>query len=276
MGLKKIIIVQNKIDIVSKERALESYKEIKEFVKGTIYENAVIVPISAQQGANVDVLIETIEKHIPTPERKLDKDPLMFIARSFDINKPGSNPLKMVGGVLGGALFRGKFAVGDEIEIKPGMVYQERNQQKWKSITAKITGLKTGNESVKQVVPGGSIGVLTGLDPSIVKSDSLTGNVAGRVGKLPLVLNEFKLEVHLLDRVVGSKEDLEVKPIKLHETLMLNVNSAATVGVVMNIKKKLVVCALKRPICVGYGARITISRLIGQRFRLIGYGVLKE
>jgi small GTP-binding protein len=29
-----IIIVQNKIDLVSKEQALENYKEIKEFIKG--------------------------------------------------------------------------------------------------------------------------------------------------------------------------------------------------------------------------------------------------
>ncbi len=276
MDLKKIIVLQNKIDIVSKERAIENYKEIKEFLKGTKYENAPIIPISAQQGANVDKVIEAIEKFIPTPERFLEKDPLMFIARSFDINKPGSDPLKMVGGILGGALFRGKLKIGDKIEIKPGQIYQEKNQQKWEPIIATIIALKTGGQDVDQVVPGGSIGVLTSLDPSIVKSDSLTGNVAGHKGKLPKVLNEFKLEVHLLDRVVGTKDELEVKPIKLRETLMLNVNSAATIGIVQNIKKNTIQCTLKRPICVGYGARITISRLIGQRFRLIGYGILKE
>ncbi len=276
MGLKKVIVLQNKIDIVSKERALENYQEIKEFLKGTIYENSPIIPISAQQGANMDLVIETIEKHIPTPERNLDKDPLMFIARSFDINKPGSDPFKMVGGVLGGALFRGKFKIGDEIEIKPGQVYEERNKQTWEPIKTKIIGLKTGGDSVDEVKPGGSIGVLTSLDPSIVKSDSLTGNVVGHVNKLPEVLDEFKLEVNLLKRVVGTRNELEVKPIKLREALMLNVNSAATIGIVTKMKKNMIKCTLKRPICVGYGARITISRLIEQRFRLIGYGILKE
>ena len=276
MGLKNLIVVQNKIDIVSKEKAMENYKQIKEFLKGTVYEKAVIIPISAQQRANVDILIEAMEKFIPTPKRSIEKDPLMFIARSFDINKPGSDPLKMIGGVLGGALFRGKLKVGDELEIKPGQIYEEKNQQKWKPITTKIVGLRTGGSAIDEVVPGGSIGVLTELDPSIVKSDSLTGNVAGHKGKLPDVLSEFKLEVHLFDRVVGTKDELKVNPLKLRETLMLNVNSAATVGIVTKIKKKVAHCILKRPVCVGYGARITISRLVGQRFRLIGYGVLKE
>ena len=34
-GIKNIVIVQNKIDLVTKERAMESYSEIKEFLEGT-------------------------------------------------------------------------------------------------------------------------------------------------------------------------------------------------------------------------------------------------
>jgi translation initiation factor 2 subunit 3 len=68
-GIKKIVIVQNKIDIVSKEQAVKNYEQITKFLKGTDYEKAPIVPISARHGVNIDVLIETIEKHIPTPKR---------------------------------------------------------------------------------------------------------------------------------------------------------------------------------------------------------------
>ena len=39
-GIENIVIVQNKIDLVSRERALESHKEIKDFLKGTIAENS--------------------------------------------------------------------------------------------------------------------------------------------------------------------------------------------------------------------------------------------
>ena len=47
IGVTDVIVVQNKIDIVSKERAIESYKEIQEFVKGTCAEDAPIIPVSA-------------------------------------------------------------------------------------------------------------------------------------------------------------------------------------------------------------------------------------
>ena len=56
---------------------------------------------------------------------------------------------------------------------------------------------------------------------------------------------------------------------------MLNVNSAATVGIVMDPSKKNTVCVLKKPVCANIGERITISRRVGDRFRLIGYGILK-
>lgn len=70
IGIKNIVIVQNKIDLVSRERLLENYRQIKEFVKGTVAENAPIIPISAQQNINIDVLIDTLETVIPTPVHK--------------------------------------------------------------------------------------------------------------------------------------------------------------------------------------------------------------
>jgi translation initiation factor 2 subunit 3 len=118
--------------------------------------------------------------------------------------------------------------------------------------------------------------VLTSLDPSIVQSDQLAGALVGLKGKLPQVWYEFNLEIHLLKRVVGVKDDLDVDPIKVNEVLMLNVNSAATVGVVQKLKKNSAICNLKIPVCAENGSRVTISRKIGNRFRLIGYGEIKD
>ena len=145
----------------------------------------------------------------------------------------------------------------------------------WKPVTTKIIGLVTGKNSVDEVGPGGSIGVLTSLDPSIVKSDSLVGNVAGHIGKMPKVFYDLSLEITLLNRVVGSKSDLNVEEIKIYEPLMLNVNSAATIGVVSEAKGRKIKCTLKLPVCAEAGSRITISRRIENRFRLIGYGIIK-
>ncbi|MBW3002162.1 translation initiation factor IF-2 subunit gamma [Candidatus Woesearchaeota archaeon] len=273
MHIDKVIVVQNKIDLVSEEQAEKNYKQIKEFLKNTKYKDAPIIPISALHSINIDLLLQEIQKRFPTPERDLDKDPIMFVARSFDINKPGSAPEKIKGGVLGGAIKQGKLENGDEIEILPGYSIGDK---KWKPLKSKIASLMAGGASLDSVHPGGSMAAMTELDPSIVKSDQLVGSVVGKPGKLPPVWYNLKLETHLLDRVVGAKDKLIVEPIKKGEFLMLNVNSAATVGIVNEIGKKRVECTLKRPICAENEAKVTISRRVGQRWRLIGYGIIKE
>ncbi len=117
--------------------------------------------------------------------------------------------------------------------------------------------------------------MLTTLDPSVVKSDQLAGGVVGHPGKLPPVWDNLSLEFHLLERVVGSKDNLVVEPILPNEILMLNVNSAATVGVVSSKKGDKVELKLKLPVCAEVGSRVTISRRFGNRWRLIGYGLIK-
>ncbi len=103
VGINNIVIVQNKIDLVTKKEAMENYKQIKEFLKGTIAENAPIIPISARKKINIDMLIEALEKTIPTPKRDPKKNAKMYVARSFDVNKPGTPIEKIGGGILGGS-----------------------------------------------------------------------------------------------------------------------------------------------------------------------------
>jgi len=275
IGVKNVIIVQNKIDLISEEQTIKNYEQIREFIKGSDYENAPIIPTSARYNIGISALIGAIEETFKTPERDSIKSPIMFVARSFDINKPGTLPEKLVGGILGGSLKQGRLKKGEEIEIKPGYEVIEKNQKVWKPIMARIVDLKAGGASINEVHPGGSIGILTSLDPSIIYSDKLSGSVAGLPGKLPQTYYEFELDVNLLERVVGIKDELKVEPIKLAEALMLNVNSSATVGVVAKLRKNIISCKLKLPVCAEANSRVTISRMIGNRFRLIGYGIIK-
>ena len=275
-GIKNIVIAQNKIDLVDETKVLKNYAQIKEFLKGTSYENAPIIPISAQHGANIKYLIKAIQETIPTPKRDLTKDPEFLVARSFDINKPGTKPKDLTGGILGGALKQGKLKIGDKIELRPGRLVEEQNQLIAKPIITTIKNIISGGSKFNEITPGGSMGLLTELDSSVVKSDSLTGSVAGIPGKLPPIWSEVKLEVNLLERVVGSREDINVQPIRMQEVLMLNVNSAATVGMVINLAKNTATCKLRIPICASIGSRVSISRKVGTRFRLIGFGIIKE
>ena len=274
IGIKHVVVVQNKIDLITEKDATQNYKEIKEFLKGTPYADAPVIPVSAQHGVNLDALMQIIDETIPTPERDPEADPIMLVARSFDVNRPGIGYDDLTGGVLGGTLKQGSLAVNDEIEIKPGRLVDKHGKISREPVRTKIIGLNAGNQEVKKVFPGGTIGVKTSLDPSIVKSDNFAGNILGRPGKIPEVWDQLNLKINMLERVVGARDDLVVEPLKIKENLMLNVNSSATVGIVTTLKKNVMTCALRIPVCADKGSRVTISRLLGSRWRLIGYGII--
>lgn len=269
--IQNIIIVQNKIDLVSKEQALKNYKEIKNFTKGTIAENAPIIPISAQQGVNIESLLEEIYK-INVPEKDIKSKPIFLVARSFDINKPGKKIQDLNGGVLGGILKKGILKVGDEIEIKPGLSEKKHNQQIYKTLTTKILSLHKGNESVKEVNPGASISIETSLDPSLTKTDALTGCMVSTKESLPEITNQVKIKYELFKEVLGIENKKQVESIKSKEMLMLSVNTTITVGIVEKISGNEIELSLNIPIVALQGDNVGIARNIDNHWRLIGFG----
>jgi translation initiation factor 2 subunit 3 len=276
-GIDKIVVVQNKIDLMSREQVMEHYAQIKNFVRGTVAESAPIVPISAQQNINIDMVIDAIEKTIPTPPRDVSKPALLKIARSFDVNRPGAAPDGLKGGVIGGSLSQGSLRTGDKIEICPGTLVDYEGRKQWVPIQTKVVTLLAGNHILEEITPGGLVGVGTQLDPIMTKSDALVGQVAGEPGKLPPMRNAFTMNMQLLKRVVGVTDESMVEPIHSSEPLMLNVGTATTVGVVTSAREGGVVQAqLKRPVCAEKGDRVAVSRRIGARWRLIGVGTIIE
>ena len=275
IGVDKIVVVQNKIDIVDAKQAGENYREIEAFVKGTVAEGAPIVPVSAHHDVNLDALLMLIEKTIPTRPHDDSKSAKMYVARSFDVNQPGQAPDKLTGGVLGGSLVQGRLRVGDEIEISPGRQVTIGNKTEWRDITTTVRSLHSGGAPRKEVRAGGLIAIGTHLDPVLTKSDSLVGRVVGPPGSLPEILQKMTVEVHLLERVVGTAEDLKVEGIKTSEPLMISVGTATTVGVVSSAREELADLVLKIPVVAEPGQRVAVSRRIGGKWRLIGYGVIR-
>lgn len=274
-GVKNLIIAQNKIDIVDEERALENYKEIVEFVKGTEAQGAPIIPVSAQHSVNIDAVIQALEEHIPTPSRDLSKPPRMYVVRSFDVNKPGTPVEKLVGGVIGGTIFQGKIGVGDEIEIRPGVRVEKHGKTFYEPLLTEIVSLHAGGRTVKEARCGGLVGIGTRLDPSLTKADGLIGNLVGKPGMLPPNRSELGLDIHLFKRAIGTKELKEVEKINNGERLLLDVGTAITVGSVVSAKKDAATLQLARPVCAEEGSRAALSRKIAGRWRLIGYGTAK-
>ncbi|HLE07460.1 MAG TPA: translation initiation factor IF-2 subunit gamma [archaeon] len=267
VGQKNIIIVQNKIDTVTAEQAKKNFEEIKNFVNGSVAEGAPIIPMSSQLKINLDILLETIQEKFSTPKRDSSKPPKMLCVRSFDINKPGSAIEKISGGIIGGALVEGNFSLGQEIEIRPGAKFKDRMT----ILKTKITGLQKAGKNLEEAGPGGLLGVGTDLDPALTKADTLAGSVVGLVGKLPPVISKLTMQWNLFQPKSGEK----FLPPQEKEQLMISVGTARTVGIVKNFRKGLTEFDLKLPICAAVGERAVLSRRVGDRWRLIGWGALK-
>jgi len=270
MGVKNMIFAQNKIDLVDKERALENYEEIKSYIKGTIVEDAPIIPISGQHAVGVEPLLWAMEKFIPTPPHDLTKPFRMPILRSFDVNPPGTPGDKIRGGVIGGAIIQGVVRVGDEIEIAPGVKVEESG--KYESLVTEVVNIRAGGRNVEEAKSGGLTGIETKLDPALTKSDGMIGNMAGSPGTLPPTRYTLSLEYDLFEYVVGVQEKIKVNPISIKEPLVLNVYSAVTSGVVTKRSGDRIEVALRRPVVAMDGDKVSISRMIGSAWRLIGYG----
>ncbi len=273
LGMKRIVIAQNKVDLVTDQEATKNRELIGKFVENTVAEQAPVIPISAQQRLNIDALIEALEDVIPTPERDAKADPLMYVVRSFDVNRPGASVDSLSGGVLGGSLTKGELRVGDEVELGPGMV--DERSGKFVPVVTKVAALQTGAGKAEKVGPGGLVAVGTRLDPTFTKGDQLVGSVIGKPGTLPPTWEHLTMEVTLLETAVGSAELVKVEKLRVGEGVRLNLGTASAQATVTSARGDVVEMDLKRGIVSETGMRAALSRRIAERWRLIGSGVLK-
>ncbi len=268
LGIKHAIVIQSKVDIVGKEAAVKHYDQIKEFLKGSVIEDAPIIPVVASKGINIDVLLEKIAE-LPKPEHDVNADPIMYIARSFDVNRPGAKPGSLKGGVVGGTIIRGKIGLGDEVEIRPGIrIINKSKKETYKPVKTKVIGISNGEIQLEGAYPGGLIGLSTEIDPYFTKADGLVGNLLGRPGKLPEVLTTLTLKYHSLKR-----PDLQERGISENEPMILSIGTLTVVGYVKSAKRDTIKFDLKHPVCAEKGSKIAIMRNVSQRWKLTGYGI---
>jgi translation initiation factor 2 subunit 3 len=172
--LDKTLILQNKIDLVKKEKALAQYELIK-----SKYNIKNVIPISAQFGYNIEYIlqyiVEKIENPINTPEfyEKINKPLKMSIIRTFDINKPGTNIYDLCGSVIGGTIKQGQVKIGERVKILPGIIHNN----KLIPLVSTVLSIKTDNVSLEKAYSGGLIALGLSLDPSLSKEDRLVGNI---------------------------------------------------------------------------------------------------
>eukprot|EP00455_Lapot_gusevi_P025893 TRINITY_DN2732_c0_g1_i9.p1 TRINITY_DN2732_c0_g1~~TRINITY_DN2732_c0_g1_i9.p1 ORF type:complete len:517 (-),score=208.60 TRINITY_DN2732_c0_g1_i9:503-2053(-) len=283
MKLKNIIILQNKIDLVKETEAASQYEEIRSFIQGTVADNAPIIPISAQLRYNIDVVCEYIVKKIPIPVRDFTSSPRLIVIRSFDVNKPGEEVDNLQGGVAGGSIIRGVLKVGDQIEVRPGIVTKDKQGHvRCMPIFSRIVSLYAEKNRLEYAVPGGLIGVGTKIDPTLTRADRLVGQVLGEVGTLPDIYTELEISFFLLRRLLGVKTDNakkkqnKIKKLSKGEILMVNIGSTSTGGRVIAVKNDLAKLVLTAPVCTQQGEKLALSRRVDKHWRLIGWGKIRK
>ncbi|CEM25367.1 unnamed protein product [Vitrella brassicaformis CCMP3155] len=278
MRLKHIIILQNKVELIQEAQATQQYDDIKAFVSGTAADAAPIVPISAVLKYNIDAVVEYLCTQIPVPVRDFTSKPQMIVIRSFDVNKPGEDVENLKGGVAGGSILKGVLRVGDEIEVRPGVVTKAADgKHTCKPIRSRILSLHAENNDLQYAVPGGLIGVGTLIDPTLTRSDRLVGQVLGHPGFLPEVYIEIEITFYLLRRLLGVKTEGQekagkVSKLKKGEFLMVNIGSTSSGGRVTGIKGESAKVELTQPVCTQVGDKIALSRRVEKHWRLIGWG----
>ncbi|MDP8023771.1 MAG: translation initiation factor IF-2 subunit gamma [Nitrososphaeria archaeon] len=270
IGIKNIVVVQNKVDLVTYNQALNNYNKIVEFLNSFGYDQVPIIPVSAQKKLNIDALLQAIEEYIPTPQRNPNAPALMQVLRSFDINKPGTRISDLKGGVLGGSLKQGKLRIGDKIEIKPGIPVKSSYQP----IITEVVSLAASSGQVEEVLPGGLIAIGTKLDPIFTKNDIMVGNYVAQVGYLPDPVNEIVIKYELFEYVIGLKEMVRYEKIKQGENIRLNIGTMTNLGVVEEVTKDMMRIRLRRPAVTLRGDRVAISRMVADRWRLAGSGTI--
>ncbi|RVW71411.1 Eukaryotic translation initiation factor 2 subunit 3 [Vitis vinifera] len=245
MRLQHIIILQNKVDLIQENVAINQHESNSEIYS----DGAPVVPISAQLKYNIDV--------------------------------PGFEVDEIRGGVAGGSILRGVLKVNQFIEVRPGIVVKDENGNiKCTPIYSRIVSLYAEQNELQFAVPGGLIGVGTTMDPTLTRADRLVGQVLGEVGSLPDVFVELEVNFFLLRRLIGvrtkgTEKQGKVSKLTKGEILMLNIGSMSTGARVLAVRNDLAKLQLTSPVCTSRGEKIALSRRVEKHWRLIGWGQIQ-
>ena len=264
LGVRNIIVVQNKIDLVNSEVCLKHYDMLKKELQGTVAEGAPIIPISAQQGIGIEyvqkylyLMVQNLSKHISPSNQNI-----FSIVRSFDVNKPGTEIDNLKGGVIGGTTNGQGYNIGDIIEIRPGLVSSEVGG-KYLPLKTQIRTIFSESDQCTSLVRGGLYGLGTKLDPTLTKDDRLVGCVAGFPEYLPPVIDVLKMTIYKMK---------EAESIDVDKSYTLIIGSTVVKGNCTEKTKKKVIMKLVKPICAIENKCIIYS----SDTKLVGFGVFGE
>lgn len=269
LQIKNIIIVQNKLDLVTFDEAYKNLESIKEFINGTIAQNAPIIPISAQFGNNINVVIEYLANFKKQVKHYNDNNVFKMVClRSFDINKPGSEIHEIKGSVMGGSIIHGHININDDVEISPGLLLNDGSSQ---IIKTKICNIYSEKTKLDSAGPGGLIALETTLDPVLGSKDRLVGQIIGSPG----TLNSGMKQLYFIAKFIHNKR----KYIKCGSEIYLTIGSMNVKTIVNSITNdscSIYGTTLQWPVCFEIGDTILISIKSSHKISLVGVGKIVD
>lgn len=272
MGLKRIIVCQTKLDLVSKDGAQKNAEEIREFIKGTVAEGAPIIPISCVgKLSNIDVLLQAMCSF--STIRKNSGRSVMKIVRSFDVNKPGDDAFTLKGGVIGGVVSSGNFEIGEKVRLLPGLPLDDQGLT---PLETKIVSIRSQNDVLIDTHRGGLLALGTNLDPCLSKSDKLVGQIVIKNDEKIELQSKLTFTLFLMKRVEGQESREKTASLKIGNILYIHVSTNMVKGKVEEMNGRQITVKLSQPCCLWDISRVAISRKIEKKYRLIGVGVLTE
>jgi elongation factor Tu len=194
VGVPYIVVALNKVDAVDDPELLDLVElEVRELLKGYQFpgDDVPVVRVSALGALNgeakweaeVEKLMEAVDKSVPLPARELDKPFLMPIEDIFSISGRGT--------VVTGRIERGKVKVGEEVEI---VGFRETRK-------TVVTGVEMFKKQLDEGMAGDNAGLLL---RGIGKDEVERGMVLAKPGSIT-PHTKFKGEVYVLSKEEGGR-----------------------------------------------------------------------
>jgi translation initiation factor 2 subunit 3 len=261
MGLKRIAVLQNKLDILEEPAIRENVAKIRTFIKDTAAETGgPLLPISAQHGWGVGRVLDWLVS-LPPVDRDLNAPARLTCVRSFDVNRPGPwtpGSSSLAGSVIGGTLERGVVAVGDWLEIRPGILsLTEDGEIQVQPVLTRVQGLRCEATELPVAVPGSLIAIATTLDPGLGIANGMVGQRVGVPGSLPPVVGRIRVRFQRLKREDGNQWARH----QPGDRLRMCSNVMTTEATVSEVDaKRCIWITLDRPLCLDVDESVAVLR----------------
>jgi len=199
LGVSRGIVVINKTDLVDSDWLEFIQEEVREGLKGTVFEQAPIFPVSASNGQGISELIQGIDQIIDEVETKTTSGPVRLpVDRVFSIQGFGT--------VVTGTLHNGTVRLGQELAIEP------------EHIMAKVRSIQVHNEKVEEAEAGQRVAInLAGVN----LSDIDRGAVVITPGEYP--------SGNILDLKIYNMKSAE-KPLVQRQRVRFHIGTVEVLG----------------------------------------------